>query len=150
MKVRDRSGGAQGRYRLQMEGAETPTPSSDKQFLGRRYPPQSLGTRIAIPDGTLLGPPPSCLTPSRQTVLWGWVPHQTGFWAQSMTHRGHGALCPFLTSIPAGLMPGPSGCARQFLCAPLSPPSWKWSQPSPLCPAMEAEPACFWLPYMNH
>lgn len=39
MKVRDRSGGAQGRYRLQMEGAETPTPSSDKQFLGRRYPP---------------------------------------------------------------------------------------------------------------
>lgn len=28
--------GSQGRHRVQMEGAETPTRSSDKQFLGRR------------------------------------------------------------------------------------------------------------------
>lgn len=49
--------------------------------------------------------------------------------------------CPFTVSILA--------CAHQVRVAVPTLAELQ-SQPFLLCPALEAEPACFWLPYMNH
>lgn len=149
MKVWDRGGGVQGgthfRWQEQENLEQRPRLSSDKQLLGRRWPlPCPTATWPKHKDChsrlDLSGSPSSCLTHSGQIVLWGWVPHQTSICAQSMAHRGHSAL-----------VASPRAVYASFSVCPAAPALMEsWSQPSPLCPAMEAEPACFWLPYMNH
>ena len=63
--------------------------------------------------------------------------------------RGHRALVSPRHLHPSLLTPGQGGRAHS---APLSPPSWNHGHSLPCCaqPWMEAEPARFWLPYMNH
>ena len=146
MKGTEGRGCPGGRCRLQIAGDRPllPNPQHLSPEHGDRHP------RLCPP-----APPAHLPRPSRHIVLWGQVPHQTGDCAQGPQGLGVPSSPPsqpgshLVTSIPAWLTPGQGGRAHS---APLSPPSWSHGHSLPCCaqPWMEAEPARFWLPYMNH
>lgn len=152
MKVRDRCGGALGRHRLQMagagkSGAETQTPSSHEQLLGRRWsrptPPIIAwhpNTGIAIPVGTFRVPRLPALPPPGKTCGGlGTTPGRC--LCPERDHSSHGASVSL-----HHLHPSVARARSEWL----SRPRGILVTAVPAVPAREAEPACFWLPYMNH
>lgn len=126
------------------------TPSSDRQFLGRRYPPvtwhRDCHSRLDPSGSPTLLPYPL----KANSVVGQGIPPDRLLCPE---RDPRGSRC--LVSLPH-LHPSMAHARSEWRCTPVSVcPSVptlmeSWSQPSPLCPAMEAEPACFWLPYMNH
>lgn len=138
MKGRDREGLPRARHRLQMAGDRPPPHPTNTSHLSTENHPRlcPFVSPALLPN------------PSRQIALWGQVPHQMGVCAPGMTHQDSQAL-----AVPSShQLRVPRGHAHQFLRALLSLPTWNQGPSLPCCaqPWMQAEPAHFWLPYMNH
>lgn len=102
-----------------------------------------LSTGIAIPDWAFPGPLPSCCEVgyhSRQHLCPEYDPQ--------------GSRClgvpPSPLSEPGSRQVRVVVYASIYVCPAVPALMESRSQLSLLCPAVEAEPACFWLPYMNH
>lgn len=128
--------------------------SANKQLLGRRQAPApphkhlALTHRLPFSTGRFLVP---CLIPSRQKVCGAGRHNRQHLCPE---HNPQGSQCLAVPSSPLS-EPGSRQVrgavdASVYVCPAVPALTESRSQPSPLCPAVEAEPACFWLPYMNH